>query len=138
MTMKRDECVISSDHVTPSDEMILSDHVTPSVEAIHTDHVTPSDQVIHSNHVTISDITHTGVIHIILSVDEEHLQGMLFIMIMLLSAGLLYRAHRYYKLSIKTFIKSSPLVFSYCDCRPANQIAGILSAMPLPSSARTG
>lgn len=77
MTMKRDECVISSDHVTPSDEMILSDHVTPSVEAIHTDHVTPSDQVIHSNHVTISDITHTGVIHIILSVDEEHLQGLI-------------------------------------------------------------
>lgn len=91
MTMKRDECVISSDdHVTPGDEAIHSDHVTPSDEAIHSDHVTPSDQVIHSNHVTISDITHTSVIHIILSVDEEHLQGMFFMMMILLSAGLLY------------------------------------------------
>lgn len=51
MTIKYDKCVISSDQ----------------------DHVTASD-------VTVTDVTNvnSSIIHIILSVDHEHLQGSLF------------------------------------------------------------
>ena len=72
MTTKQNECITSSsDHVTTA-----GDHVTTA-----SDHV-----IIAGDHVTTSDVTSTvinvsndnpGVIHIILSVDEEHLQGSL-------------------------------------------------------------
>lgn len=64
MTTKHNECVVSgSDHVTTAD-----DHVITATNHVTTD----------GDHVTTGDVTNTvnpNAVHIILSVDEEHLQG---------------------------------------------------------------
>lgn len=84
MTTKHNECVVSSsDHVINA-----GDHVTTAGDHVINvgDHVTTAgDHVIDAgDHVTTNDVTSTiidvsngnpSVIHIILSVDEEHLQG---------------------------------------------------------------
>ena len=97
MTTKQDKCVVSSDHVTSNDHMIGGDHVTGS-------------NVISNDHVTASDVTHTvgkvnsSIIHIILSVDEEHMQGGSLYNCNK-SLVMLYRPRHYTKLHIETFSK---------------------------------
>ena len=91
MTTKLDECVISSDHVTGSDQVIGgdhvfggdhvigNDHVFDGDHVIGSDHVTGGDHVINGDHVTVATRTvvkvNSSIIHIILSVDEAHIQG---------------------------------------------------------------
>ena len=78
MTTKHNECVISgSDHVTTAVDHVITatNHVTTDGDHVitATNHVTTD-----GDHVTTGDVTNTvnpNAVHIILSVDEEHLQG---------------------------------------------------------------
>lgn len=141
MTTKQDKCVIPSDHVISSDHVTSKDRMIDGDHVIGSDHVTGSN-VISNDHVTASDVTHTvtkmnsSIINIILSVDEEHIQGSSYDNQSLLI--LLYRPRHYSKLHIETFCKPQPSTFLYCDSRPANQIAGILPSMSCPSTTRAG
>ena len=65
MTKKRDKCVDSSNHVISDDHVIGSDHMTNVISNDVTDHVITSK--------VINGVSST--VHIILSVDKEHLQG---------------------------------------------------------------